>query len=727
MKNGIILILFLLISSILEASHVVGSDVSYKCTATPGVYKVTLKVYRDCQGINFCQNCQNPIPNGSTTACTTVTAGFSTTILGVDSPFAGQSFGNYTLSAISGVNGYDIVQTCVQAKTICTNCNTRNAGTFSPGIELFTFEGNVNLNALPSACCKVALGFSICCRNGAITQFTPGNFYTECIINRCVSSCNSAPTFANEAVIVACAGVDYVYNVGAIDPDGDSLSYSFGEPYQGQGAPVSWNPPFNANYPFPYLGAPNANAPFPAGLRMDPINGNISFRPTGSFVSNLVVEVKQWKKVGNNVINVGIIRRDVQLQSILCGANLAPKIKIYRNGNLQNTNKFSTLIGQQICLDIVVEDQSQFTPGTVIADTTDLNWNNPNLYDSTMQNATWVSNYIVSQRTLNGPKADSFKFCWTPPLSAISNQPHTFTVNGKDRFCPVATSVIEGISIKVDSISAIFIENSSRIRFCNNATSNATISFKANAFEPLGTNVYTALLSDSLGNFTNNTVVGTKADSNKIGTMPITIPSGLPASSNYRIRIISSGNTSIAHNPFTIAISKSPIIGAITGSTTPSNPGVAFNYSVAAQPNTTTYNWTVNNGTIQSGQGSKTVSILFTNKGAAKIFAQITDSNTCLDSTSLNISVQNVSVQNIDINKELSIYPNPSKTLITISNKSKHLAGREYRISNLVGQTLMSGKLNTEETQVNIESLSNGVYLLSIEGLNSQSIKVVKE
>jgi hypothetical protein len=119
--------------------------------------------------------------------------------------------------------------------------------------------------------------------------------------------------------------------------------------------------------------------------------------------------------------------------------------------------------------------------------------------------------------------------------------------------------------------------------------------------------------------------------------------------------------------------------------------------------------------------------ILFTNKGAAKIFAQITDSIGCTDSTSLAISVQNVGVQNIDINTALSVYPNPSKTLITISNKSRNLAGREYRISNLIGQTLLSGKLSIEETQVNIESLSSGVYLLSIAGMSSQSIKVVKE
>jgi hypothetical protein len=48
-------------------------------------------------------------------------------------------------------------------------------------------------------------------------------------------------------------------------------------------------------------------------------------------------------------------------------------------------------------------------------------------------------------------------------------------------------------------------------------------------------------------------------------------------------------------------------------------------------------------------------------------------------------------------------------------------------ITNLIGQTVLSGKLNMEETIINIENLQSGVYMLSIDGMNKQSIKVIRE
>lgn len=437
------------------ADHLVGADLSYQCTGTPGIYKVTMKVYRDCNGLSFCSGCSNTIPTGTTSGCTTTSASLTTVITGADTSCLGTNFGSFTLNAVStGTNGYDIVQLCSTNKTICTNCNTRTAGTFSPGIEVFIFEGNVNLNTISASCCKVALGLSVCCRNSAIQNFVPGNFYTESIINRCATPCNSAPIFTNDAIPIVCTGVDFVYNLGAIDPDGDSLSYAFGQSMQGPGSSVAYNPPYSAGYPFAYLGAPNQNAPYPAGLRIDPVTGDVLFRPSGVWISNLIIEVTQWKKVGTTYVNIGVTRRDVQFQTQLCTGNLAPRIKIYRNGTLQNTQNFSVCVGQQICLDIVAEDQqnSLATPTPILADTTDLTWNNPGQFSPVMANATWVRNYVLAQRGIQGPKADSFKFCWTPPVAAARTMPHSFTVKGSDKFCPIPASATRGINITVIAI-----------------------------------------------------------------------------------------------------------------------------------------------------------------------------------------------------------------------------------------------------------------------------------
>ncbi|MBP7510809.1 MAG: hypothetical protein KA981_02705 [Bacteroidia bacterium] len=48
------------------ASHVTGSDFTYKCTSTPGLYEITARVYRDCAGVPLCSNC----PTSLSPSCT---------------------------------------------------------------------------------------------------------------------------------------------------------------------------------------------------------------------------------------------------------------------------------------------------------------------------------------------------------------------------------------------------------------------------------------------------------------------------------------------------------------------------------------------------------------------------------------------------------------------------------------------------------------------------------
>lgn len=445
------LVIFLFFGlSISEAAQINACDISYQATSNKNIYKITVKVYRDCSAEALCFGCEIPFPNGTTSGCNLNNAGFTTAIIGVDKGFEGVNYGDFNLNIVPGIaNGYDIVefQNCEKNKSICTNCNTRRPGTFSVGVEVYIFEGLVDLSSVPSNCCNVALSISGNNRNKSLTTFLPEAFYTECIINKCLV--NSSPTFSNDALVTICSGIDYIFELNPIDPDGDSLSYKIVPNYKAKGVPVNFVAPYSEKYPFPYYGPPSPNS---LDLTIDPLTGNIGFRPLGVFVANINMEVSQWRKINNVNTLVGITYRDLQINTtIVCKTNKMPIIKIYKDGiwnkGLQN---FYVQQGKQICLDIVAEDQADTTANPPVeADTTELKWNNPGLNNNVMANASFTRNYILEQRNINGPKADSFKFCWTPPVNAIRTQPHTFTVTGTDRNCPKKAYSTKGINITV--------------------------------------------------------------------------------------------------------------------------------------------------------------------------------------------------------------------------------------------------------------------------------------
>jgi len=488
----------------INAKQINASDISYQCTEVKNVYKLTVKVYRDCSGENLCSGCSNTIPNGNTNGCTLQNAGFTTAIAGTENEFKGVVYGSFNLSSVTIIpNGYDVLQSqiCNDRKSICTNCNTRTAGTYSPGIEVYTFEGLVDLNIVPIACCNVALSISISRRNTSLTTMLAENFYTECIINKCVSNCNSSPTFTNDACAEVCAGTDCIFPISSIDPDGDSLSYKLVSSLKDRGVEVSYIAPYSAKYPFPYFNGPGSEF---LDLRIDPFTGEISFRPMGNFVANIVLAVTQWQKTNGVYKNVGVLNRDIQFQSNICLSNRIPRILVYKNGIIQTGLSFYTIAEKEFCIDIVATDQFYLTTNPpILADTTDLKWNYPGSYNPVFANATFTRNYILAKRRTDGPKNDSFKFCWTPPFSAIRTQPHSFIVTGTDRFCPLKAYGIRGINITVGQFPLAIsnIENETFSIYPNPPKNSLFINLK-NGFNIHSTIAITDVLGKEIYQFT---------------------------------------------------------------------------------------------------------------------------------------------------------------------------------------------------------------------------------
>ncbi len=73
-----------------------------------------------------------------------------------------------------------------------------------------------------------------------------------------------------------------------------------------------------------------------------------------------------------------------------------------------------------------------------------------------------------------------------------------------------------------------------------------------------------------------------------------------------------------------------------------------------------------------------------------------------------------------------SIYPNPSNGILNINAKLEANKNYQYKITNLLGQTLVAENLKTNT--INISELTAGIYLIELSSGNSKSVvKFIKE
>ncbi|MDP1727744.1 MAG: T9SS type A sorting domain-containing protein [Bacteroidota bacterium] len=362
-------------------------------------------------------------------------------VLGKSGIYNGVSFGNVPLLIVPNTPVLDAIQLCSGLKSICNNCGTRTPGTFSPGIEIYTFQGYFSVSSIPAACCEIAFVNYSCCKNIVITTLAnPSalNVYTEAVLNRCDTAGNSSPVFSSPPVIYSCSGQDFSYNMGATDPDGDSLSYGLGTALESFNVPAPYAPGFSPTAPFQYFGFPfqgNGNSFF--GMYIDAITGDVRFRPIGNFVAVFILEIKQWRKINNILTLVGTTRRDVDFFSSFCSPNNPPEFKTYNDSVSAPTSNynFSFCAGERTCKIITVRDVDQ--------DSTVISWNSPG--SLIQKGATFLPAYSGLK-----PRQDSFIFCWTPSLTDINNnRPYYFLLTGFDNKCQVLGRVQRTFSVTV--------------------------------------------------------------------------------------------------------------------------------------------------------------------------------------------------------------------------------------------------------------------------------------
>lgn len=421
-KLGLLLGLLILTSNT-NASHMMGADMSYQCLGG-GKYKIIAKVYRDCRGVPF---------NSPTFG---VYAGKD----------RGNGCGNYSLT-IKRIGISDVSQLCSSATPACDS-NKSNTGN---GVEMHVYEAIVDFNTSPlvdfvgkSSCCEVTFYLGQCCRNGAITTGAANDdFYTTTTINICnsLSLCNNSPEFSNRPIFYACCNQPYRFNHGLTDnTPGDSISFRLVSGIRSfPSTSVTYASPFSYKYPVtPYCGSatitcvPDPSKRIPVGFYFDGVSGDMVFTPSKcDEVAIIVVEAIEYKRLGGVMLEMGSVRRDMQLIVENCASNMVPEIK--------GSDSLCVAEGDTVCFDVQAFDTIQ--TGQTIGDLVDLTWN------AGIPGATF--------KPISTGKNPVSRFCWTVPKGASSTMPYTFSVKAMDDNCPRRAMAYKGFVIKVGKCSAL--------------------------------------------------------------------------------------------------------------------------------------------------------------------------------------------------------------------------------------------------------------------------------
>jgi len=97
---------------------------------------------------------------------------------------------------------------------------------------------------------------------------------------------------------------------------------------------------------------------------------------------------------------------------------------------------------------------------------------------------------------------------------------------------------------------------------------------------------------------------------------------------------------------------------------------------------------------------------------------------TAIEVTNL-FNEENVGIGDQIQNNSISIFPNPAQSVISVMADNK-LLSEIYSIYDNMGKVVLIGKINSQNTTIELGNLSGGIYMFSV-GENMQIFKIIKE
>lgn len=302
MKMQPLFLIVILIMSLnnLCASHYMGGEITWECLQD-GRFLFTMKVYRECNGIQFNEN----------------------------EPIWVYNHPSVTSIPMTRVSKVDISPQChaMGPHISCDSALVPNMG----AVEVNIYKSDtVLLSGVPPAQGWV-FAWGSCCRNPStsILNASSWDWVLMAVMYPYKPSGSSAlntypcydnsPVFAEHPTPVMCTGYPHSINYGAEDSEKDFLTYEWASPLTDLNVPINnWLVGYSYSSPLPGI-VQNPNN-IPAAL--NPYTGEISFTSFTQGAFPLVVKVTSYK----NNIKTAEIFRELQVVLAACDSNEMPQI-----------------------------------------------------------------------------------------------------------------------------------------------------------------------------------------------------------------------------------------------------------------------------------------------------------------------------------------------------------------------------------------------------------------
>ncbi len=396
------------------ASHVLGGEITYT-HLKDNQYKVTLNIYRDCNGCKI-------NGNGGGTSIDNCSEIDYLYVKGTDKTSSAETKFTLTRDKIA-----DVSPLC---KNKISVCKTGSNSIF--GIELQQFSSIIDLdNSKIKGFCNYYIYVSIAERNNGITTGQANqNFCIDAFIQTCLDTKNNSPTFTASPTFIVNANKTQYQSYFAIDPDKDSLVYKLTPALYDINKEVNYNSGFNYSNPLTVfckdMPPCSPNKVNETGFYWDKSNGTTVFIPTkDSEIGIVTAKVEEYRKIAGKWELIGYIKRDIQVYVKTSDGNSSPKF----------LNQDYYEICEEDPLTIKIETQDEKNSFSMVDDSVNYFLNSS------------INGSSFSQSYQNTAPYNYGLFRWTPAKGVSAN--YTFSISAIDNFCPLNAISSQVILIKV--------------------------------------------------------------------------------------------------------------------------------------------------------------------------------------------------------------------------------------------------------------------------------------